>query len=110
MASVPDLHDAEIVGLAHDRAAGVLSLSIRPTRGPAASLRFTGVLGWGLSEFCDQNVLFEVRTYTAPPAHLADEVPAAYRDAVQAGTHRCYELDPSTGLGGWVIAAGLDIA
>ena len=41
MASVPDLHDAEIVGLAHDRAAGVLSLSIRPTRGPAASLRFT---------------------------------------------------------------------
>jgi hypothetical protein len=109
MGSTVDLHDAEVVSIASDRDAQQLTLGVRFPGGRRGSLAFSGVLGWDLSPFVDQNVIFEIREYdgASPPTHLWDEMPAAYRDAISSGQHRCYEIDASVGLGGYVIAAGL---
>jgi len=107
MASILDLHDAEILGIAFDRAASLLTLTLRRDDGRAATLGFSGTLGWDLSPFTEQNVMFELRMYDSqkPPKHLADELPPGYQDVIAAGSHRCYEIDASVGMGGYVIAA-----
>jgi hypothetical protein len=109
MTSTIDLHDAEIHGIEFEKMTRTLSLSIGLVGGRRAIVRFPDARGWDLGPFAEQNILFEVRVYQRVPDHLTDDVSPQMRELVASGAYKCFELDPSVGLGGYVIAVDMAV-
>ncbi|MBM7112112.1 hypothetical protein [Archangium primigenium] len=104
-----DVHDAEIVALENHREAKELSLGLRMVGGARALLVFSGVESVSLGPFYDQNVLLALYEWTA--AHSGArarcqefELSVESTRAVLEGQVKFYELDPSVGLGGYILA------
>ena len=108
MESIPDLHDASIIGIAFNSSRNELALRIE-IEGNYSILLCSETLGWTLSPFERQNVIFEIRLHEAAtiPAHLVAELPAEYVRAMEQLGLKCIEISPSVGLGGFVIARSL---
>ena len=108
MESIPDLHDAAIVGITYDSSAKELALGLG-VEGKRSSLLFGDTFGWILSPFEDKNVIFEVRVHepTTTPAELLAKLPPQYAQAMERPGLKCIEISPSVGLGGYVVAGSL---
>ena len=108
MESIPDLHDAAIVGITYDSSAKELALGLE-VDGKRSSLLFGDTFGWILSPFEDQNVIFEVRVHepTTTPAELLAKLPPQCAQAMERPGLKCIEISPSVGLGGYVVAGSL---
>lgn len=100
-----DFHDAEIFAVTHLRSQASLTFGLRTESEDILHVTCTGIAGFALSPFEDQNILFALRTYDASsmPGHLLEDLLPFYRDAIAAGALDV-ELDASVGLGGWVVA------
>ncbi len=99
-----DLHDAEIFSIKHLRTQGTLTLELRTESGEFLAVRCTGVKGFALDPFEEQNIIFSLRSYSASslPTHLREDLLPYYQDALSAGG-RYLQLDPSAGMGGWIV-------
>lgn len=67
-----------------------------------------GVIGWELSSFEKQNVLFDIHEFDKNniPAWIEEtlEVPSEYMNLVHSKGKYFYYIEPSIGLGGYIIA------
>lgn len=100
-----DLHDAEIFAVRHLRAQATLTFEVRTEAGDPLAVHCIGVTGFALAPFEEQNIVFALRTYNSSslPKHLGDDLLPYYVDAIAAGASYV-QLDPSAGMGGWIIA------
>jgi hypothetical protein len=102
----PELvHDAQVFALEYDSLLKALRLgaSVGARR---ISICFRGVFGWELSPFLDQNVLFEIQEYVGDELDEEAEsvgLSPSYVAALKGGK-RYFYLEPSLGLGGYVVA------
>ena len=108
------LHDAEIVAMEKHREPRALSLRLRMHDGTSAAMWFTDVVGWELSPFREQNVLFDVHAWSASAEGTKErceelELPQPWVDAILNGGSNLYELDASVGLGGYVVAGNAEV-
>jgi len=100
-----DLHDAEILGVRHVSSQATLTFELRTEAGDPLAVRCTGVVGFALDPFGEQNIIFAIRTYDSssiPPDLLGGLLPY-YKDAISSGASYV-QLDPSAGMGGWIVA------
>ena len=107
MVSIPDLHDASIIGIAFNSSMNELARRIA-IEGKHSILLCSGTLGLTLSLSERQNIIFEIRLHDAAtiPAHLGAEFPPEYVRAMEQMGLKCIESSPSVGLGGFVGARG----
>ena len=100
-----DLHDAEIFAVRHVRTEATLTFEVRTEAGDTLAVHCIGVTGFALDPFEEQNIIFALRTYSSSslPKHLRDDLLPYYTDAITAGASYL-QLDPSAGMGGWVVA------
>lgn len=103
-----NFHDAKIKGLYSDEADQKLILQIELSTNEKISLEFIQVAGWDLSPFEEQNVLFEIQEFNStnlPKWIITDfNVPQEYVDLVLSGERKIFYLEPSVGLGGYLVA------
>ncbi|QNF33434.1 hypothetical protein HUW51_12145 [Adhaeribacter swui] len=103
-----DYHDAEITKLEYLIEKNELIIRIRTHNEAIYDLRFIEILGWEFSSFEIQNHLLDFRIYNSEtlPAYILEEyeVQAAYLDLMKNMNGYLFELDPATGLGGYIIA------
>lgn len=95
------VHDAEVFSLRHDRASATL-LMLAATGWRQVTIAFRDVLTWELSPFLDQNVLFELCEYSQTELE-PNSLSQPCWDSLGQGK-RYFYLEPSLGLGGYVIA------
>ncbi|WP_309888442.1 hypothetical protein [Archangium sp.] len=108
------LHDAEIVAVESHREPRALSLRLRMHDSASAVMWFTDVVGWELSPFREQNVLFDVHAWSASDVGTKErceefELPQVWAEAILHGASNLYELDASVGLGGYVVAGNAEV-
>lgn len=109
MSNSLSLHDYFVTGLIYDRDKKNLYIQAETSEGSKVLLQYANVEGWDLSPFDEQNVLFDVHEYdgnSLPDWIIHDfDVPQQYIDLIRGGRKKLYYLEPSIGLGGYVIAA-----
>jgi hypothetical protein len=102
-----DLHDSTIVGLAYDNSSNELRINIRTDQNERLQLIFKGVFELQFSPFELQNVLydFKVFEYNVVPDSVYSEyeVPNSYKELLIANKCKIALLNPSVGIGGFVI-------
>ena len=105
-----DLHDAEIFAVKHLHSQAMLTFEVRTEAGNLLAVQCTGIIGFGLDPLEEQNIIFSFRSYTASsiPIHLREDLLPYYQDALSAGA-LYIQLDPSAGMGGWVVAEGVRV-
>ena len=108
MASSPDLHDAEIERLWFDRRSRSLELGLRLDDGRLATIRCCGVVRFEFDSYEEQNVLYALHVQDWPQLseNTVSELDIISREALIAGAHYV-ELEPSVGMGGWVVASNV---
>jgi uncharacterized Rmd1/YagE family protein len=109
MSNIISLHDYYVTGLIYDRDNKNLYIQTETSDGNKVLLQYASVAGWDLSPFDEQNILFDVHEYDGnnlPDWIIQDfEVPQQYIDLIREGKKKLYYLEPSIGLGGYVIAS-----
>lgn len=104
-------HDAQIIGLLYEKPEGTLLVQVKLADTTKKLIKFINVDGWDLSPFEEQNILFDIHEYTKVnlPAWIKKdfEVPDQYIDLVNAEKRKLYYIEPSVGLGGYIIAEKL---
>lgn len=110
MASYLDLHDAEIERLSFDRRSRILELGLRLDDGRNAAVHCSGVVRFEFDAYEEQNVLFalNILARTQLSAETYEELDVLTREALLAGAFYL-ELEPSVGMGGWVVAAKISL-
>lgn len=103
------VHDAEVTGVRMNREKEFLQLKLVLTTLETVWVEFHGAEEWWLSPLATQNVLFGIRELRAgmdeTAKYCADmEVDPYWTKNVLAGELTMYELEPSVGLGGFVVA------
>lgn len=103
------VHDAEVAGVRMSREKEHLQLELVLTTLETVWVEFQGAEEWSLSRFGTQNVLLDLREHRAgmdgTERYCADlELDPYWTKKVLAGELTLYELDPSVGLGGFVVA------
>lgn len=105
-------HDFFVIGLFHDREKQNLFIQTESESGNQVLLQFSRVAGWDLSPFDDQNCLFDIHTFdgkTLPDWIKTDfNVPKEYLECIHSGEKKLFYLEPSIGLGGYIVASLLD--
>lgn len=103
-----NFHDAKIIGLFSDEEDQKLIMQFELSNKEKTLLEFIQVVGWDLSPFEEQNVLFEIQEFNStnlPKWIITDfNVPQEYVDLVLSGESKLFYLEPSVGLGGYVVA------
>jgi len=108
------LHDAEILALENRQESRLLELRLRMPDGSRASLEFKGTEGWEFSPFREQNVMLDMYVWSAldegTPGRCRElEVLRVWVEAIMKDQVKLYEIDPSVGLGGYVVAKSVEI-
>lgn len=103
------VHDAEVTGVRMNREKEFLQLELVLHTLETVWVEFHGAEEWWLSPLVTQNVLFDIREHRAgmdgTAKYCADmEVASYWTEKVLAGELTMYEIDPSVGLGGFVVA------
>lgn len=100
-------HDFEVTGLNYDQEN--LSLEAKSPEGSKVKLQFISVSGWDLSPFQEQNVLFAIEEYAKIPDWILEEYnpPQEYLSLIDSHEKKLFYLNPSVGLGGYIIAKEL---
>lgn len=104
-------HDAAILGLFYELKEEKLFVQVELSSGAKILMEFNHVFGWDLSPFDEQNILFDFHEYdkTNLPERIVEDfnVPQEYIDLIKAEETKLFYLEPSNGLGGYVIAKNL---
>lgn len=105
MESLPKFHDANIEAIGFSAGPRKLTIGLVQSDGVRIQLECESVVGFELSPFCEQNVLFEANLYPIEevPQHLRSAVAGVASQGLQQGLW-VLELDASVGLGGLVVA------
>lgn len=108
------LHDAEILALENRQESRLLELSLRMPDGSRALLEFKGTEGWEFTPFREQNIMLDMYVWSAvnegTPGRCRElELPQAWVEAIMKDQVKLYEIDPSAGLGGYVVAKSVEI-
>ncbi|WP_147443578.1 hypothetical protein [Corallococcus sicarius] len=103
------VHDAEVTGVRMNREKELLQLELVLHTLETVWVEFHGTEEWWLSPLVTQNVLFDIREWRAgmngTAKYCADmELDPSWTKRVLAGELTLYELDPSVGLRGFVVA------
>ena len=108
-------HDISIIGILHDQKQNRLLLQTESGDGiDPLVLCFNSVVGWDLSPFEDQNVLFNLHEFEKK--NLPDwikkdfEVPKEYLNSIDSGDSKLFYLESSVGLGGYIVANSLSLS
>lgn len=101
-------HDASIIGLLYKKDEQKMCIQIEIFSGKKVLLEFNKVVGWDLSPFEAQNILYDMHEYNntkLPDWIIRDfDIPKEYIVLIQAGKNKLFYLEPSIGLGGYIIA------
>ncbi len=104
-------HDFYVIGLLHDRDQDNLFIQTESETGNKVLLEFSLVAGWDLSPFNEQNSLFDFHEFdkkSLPDWIKTDfNVPKEYLEQIDSGEKKLFYLDPSAGLGGYIVASGV---
>jgi hypothetical protein len=102
-----DYHDASIFKIEHHAKENILIIGILQD-GNAIDLIFEDIIGWSFSDFTYQNFLLDLRIYAhndVPQAIIEDYLVAPrYIGLMRLKKASLFELDPASGMGGYVIA------
>lgn len=105
-------HDFYVIGLLYDRDQKKLFIQTESAFGNKVLLQFSFVAGWDLSPFEEQNILFNIQEFdkkTLPDWIKMDfNVPKEFLDLINSGEKTLFYLEPSIGLGGYIIANIVD--
>ncbi|WP_223641967.1 hypothetical protein [Corallococcus sp. EGB] len=109
-----DVHDAEVTGVRMDREKMFLQLELALRTGEKARVDFACACEWSLSRFQRQNVLFDIHEWKAGNAATAERCSSLGLDAywtqrVLADAFTLYEVAPSVGVGGYVLACSATV-
>lgn len=102
-----DVHDAELLGLSHDKDKVTLTLHCLTQSGVPFMLVFHQVKAWRLSEFQDQNVLAQILEWDGPAwlnENADDYYFADMRSSVNDG-NCVFDIESSVGMDGAVVAS-----
>ena len=104
-------HDVSITGIAHDSQQNRLVMQTETEAQKKGSLAFIDVVGWGLSPFDKQNVLFDLQEFDAEalPDWIKSEfnIASEHLEALASGNRKLFFLDASNGRGGYVVASSI---
>ncbi len=106
-------HDAEVTGLFYESAKAALFIQLKLENQSKISLKFNNVAGWDLSPFEHQNILFDIHEFNKeniPEWIKRDfEIPNQYLALIDANKSNLYYIEPSVGLGGYIVAQQMQI-
>ena len=109
-----DFHDASIYKIKYRIKENMLIIGITLYDSRLCELVFEGVIGWNFSPFEFQNFLLDFRKfhYDKVPQHIIDnyDVEIRYIEKMKEKKSYLFELDPASGMGGYVIAQDCKIA
>ena len=106
-----EYHDASIYKIEHHIKENRLTLGVMLSDSSLIELVFEDVIGWDLSPFMYQNFLLDFRSYKSDnlPQSIIDnyEVNSRYIEVMKLKNASFFEIDPASGLGGYIIAQSL---
>ena len=104
-------HDAIVVGLFYEPKEQKMFIQTELPSSAKILLEFNHVIGWNLSPFEEENILFDLHEYnnTNLPDWIVKDfnVPKEYIDLIQAEKSKIFYLEASIGLGGYILAKKL---
>ncbi|RDC62488.1 hypothetical protein [Adhaeribacter pallidiroseus] len=113
MEKLLDYHDASINKIEYSLDKNELVIGIETYDDLPYDLYFTGVIGWSFSSFEVQNHLLDFRIYDSIslPSYLIEdyEVEQVYLELMNTKKGYFFELDPATGMGGYIIAINFKV-
>jgi len=101
-------HDVEIVGLFHQKEEINLLMHLKFSNEQKFIITFSSVVVWDLSPFEEQNVIFDIHEFNKE--NLLEwikndfQVPKEYIELINSGEKNLFYIEPSIGLGGYVVA------
>ncbi|MCY1042741.1 hypothetical protein OV208_15560 [Corallococcus sp. bb12-1] len=108
------IHDAAVVGIHSNLDDEALTLDLVLEDKRELLLEFKGAQHWNLEGYRPQNVLFGIYEWRAgeeKTAQVCEELGLSegWVESILAGELVVFELDPSVGLGGYVLARSMEV-
>ncbi len=105
-----DYHDASIFKIEHRLKENILIIGIHQDTN-TIDLIFEDIVGWDFSSFAYQNFLLDLKTYAhndVPQVIIEDYlVDTKYIELMRLKKAFLFELNPASGMGGYIIAQAM---